>query len=272
MAPLMAFLLRRPSGKLIAALAALVGFGLALLSATPLPGWLYVAQTVTILLWLGTLLAERTAGTARFVASSLTILIALLVLLIEFPHWLKPTMADGKLDKIYVIGDSISAGVNSAIDPWPMVLQKTQGVPVSNLAVAGADLSDAREQADRLPETPALVVIEMGGNDLLRSTPVKEFDAKLNQLLEEVCRPTRKVVMLELPLLPLQNAYGAAQRRAADRYGVALIPKRCFAAVLRQKGATIDGLHLSASGHERMAEMIWGVIAPVIVRPSAGTH
>jgi lysophospholipase L1-like esterase len=33
-----------------------------------------------------------------------------------------------------------------------------------------------------------------------------------------------------------------------------------FASVLSASGATIDGLHLSESGHERMAEMIWNVV------------
>ena len=66
--------------------------------------------------------------------------------------------------------------------------------------------------------------------------------------------------MLELPLFPLQNAFGEAQRQVAAKYGVALLPKRCFAAVLGTEGATHDGLHLSQVGHDAMAKVIASVI------------
>jgi acyl-CoA thioesterase I len=79
-------------------------------------------------------------------------------------------------------------------------------------------------------------------------------------------------VMLELPLLPIEQAYGAAQRRQAKKFGVRLIPKHYFAAVLRQSDATIDGLHLSAKGHKRMAEMIWNIIGQSLTAPSPASH
>jgi lysophospholipase L1-like esterase len=46
----------------------------------------------------------------------------------------------------------------------------------------------------------------------------------------------------------------------ADKYGVALLPKRCFAGVLGRKDATLDGLHLSQTGHDAMAKVMAGVI------------
>ena len=67
--------------------------------------------------------------------------------------------------------------------------------------------------------------------------------------------------MLELPLPPLYNRFGAIQRRLARRYGVVLIPKRYFAAALSGEAATIDGLHLSPAGHRKMAAMIWSLVS-----------
>jgi acyl-CoA thioesterase-1 len=43
---------------------------------------------------------------------------------------------------------------------------------------------------------------------------------------------------------------------------VALIPKRVLLAVLRRDGATLDSVHLSQAGHERMAEVVWDVVRP----------
>jgi lysophospholipase L1-like esterase len=70
--------------------------------------------------------------------------------------------------------------------------------------------------------------------------------------------------MLELPLPPLANRYGQVQRRLAREFGVTLIPKRHLAAILSAPGATVDGLHLSASGHARMARMVGGFVAPLL--------
>jgi acyl-CoA thioesterase-1 len=70
--------------------------------------------------------------------------------------------------------------------------------------------------------------------------------------------------MLELPLPPLYNRYGEIQRRLAGRHHVLLIPKRYFASVLIGSTATIDSLHLSAAGHQKMSEMIWQVVSPAL--------
>lgn len=66
--------------------------------------------------------------------------------------------------------------------------------------------------------------------------------------------------MFELPLPPFCNEFGRVQRRLAAKHGVTLIPKRVFATVLAGEEATLDSIHLSRAGHERMAEVVWGLI------------
>ena len=83
--------------------------------------------------------------------------------------------------------------------------------------------------------------------------------AGLEALLEAACAPGRHVVMLELPLPPLFNGFGLAQRRLAKKYGVQLVPKRYFGKVLCAPDATVDGLHLSHTGHALMAETLWAL-------------
>jgi len=41
-----------------------------------------------------------------------------------------------------------------------------------------------------------------------------------------------------------------------------MIPKWVFVNVLTAGGATVDSVHLSRQGHERMAETVWNVIRP----------
>jgi acyl-CoA thioesterase-1 len=106
------------------------------------------------------------------------------------------------------------------------------------------------------------VVLEVGGNDIIGHASADQFGRDLDALAIEIRGPGRQVVMLELPLFPFDNAYGLQQRRIASKYGFTLIPRRYFAKVLSLPGATIDGIHLSATGQHAMAEMVWGFVGP----------
>ena len=78
--------------------------------------------------------------------------------------------------------------------------------------------------------------------------------------------------MFELPLPPLFNRYAIDQRELAAEYGVLLIPKRRLTCVLAASGATLDGLHLSARGHELMASTVLSVLRDHVAPPSVTTR
>ena len=128
----------------------------------------------------------------------------------------------------------------------------------------GATVGSALRHLEKEPLGDGLVLLEIGGNDLLGTTTVTDFEDLLDRLLVEVCRPGRVVVMLELPLPPFCNDYGRAQRRLAAAHGVTLIPKRWLVDVLTANGATVDGIHLSQEGHELMAEKVWRLLKPAL--------
>jgi len=108
--------------------------------------------------------------------------------------------------------------------------------------------------------TSAIVILEIGGNDLIGETDAATFRNHLDLLVSSLRVQPHRVLMLELPLFPFQNAFGAAQRSIAAKYNASLLPKRCFAAVLGTENGTLDGLHLSQKGHEAMAKILVGVI------------
>jgi acyl-CoA thioesterase-1 len=137
------------------------------------------------------------------------------------------------------------------------LLAAQQRIDVRDLSQMGAKVRSARKQAERLGNEDGLVLLEIGGNDLLGATTPEEFEEGLEQLLQDVCRPGRTVVMIELPLTPFANRFGLSQRKLAQQHGVYLVPRRIFVSVLTAPGATLDGIHLSPAGHELMAETIW---------------
>jgi len=116
--------------------------------------------------------------------------------------------------------------------------------------------------AENVTAEDHVVLIEIGGNDLLEGVPSEEFGKALDALLSKVSAPGRTVVMFELPLFPHMVAYGRIQRGLAAEYGVWLIPKRFFAEVIGGANATLDGLHLSDEGTRRMAALIAQALSP----------
>jgi acyl-CoA thioesterase-1 len=143
---------------------------------------------------------------------------------------------------------------------WPDVLRDTTGLPVVNLAEPGATVESAMRQASGIPRPGAVVIIEIGGNDLLGGTSTAAFEAELDALVQGLRSSHHDILMFELPLFPFRNGYGMAQRQVAAKYGVALLPKRCLTAVLGQDGSTLDGLHFSQEGHNAMAEIVARVL------------
>jgi acyl-CoA thioesterase-1 len=118
--------------------------------------------------------------------------------------------------------------------------------------------------ATKLSVQDRLVVIELGGNDLLQGSPTREFEQALDKLLSIVATPGRTVAMFELPLFPPKIGYGQVQRRLANKYSVTLIPKRFFIEILGSTKSTTDGLHLSIIGSERMAALVARFFAPLL--------
>jgi acyl-CoA thioesterase-1 len=180
--------------------------------------------------------------------------IALATAYIEFASYHPTRIQVSRELPVFVIGDSLSAGINDGVDiPWPTRLDEIASVRVSNNALAGATCRSAIKQLDSLPKQ-CVVIVEIGGNDLLGGRSAAEFRAALDALLAKVRSPKREVVMFELPLPPLFNGYGYAQRELADKYNVDLIPRRLLASVLFSRDATLDSIHLSNDGHRQLAE------------------
>ena len=254
-------LLRRTGPRLAGVTAlALSGFALMYLSSTPTAAALHVAWFIVVASWLGMYGGLRDSRGAvgtmgRVVVAGLSVA----AIALELPYRQAPDWSAGGFEQLYVVGDSLSAGLGGEAT-WPEMLASEHGIDVTNLAVAGATVGSALRQVDGIVDRRCVVLVEIGGNDMLSGSAAEGFSRDLDALLAGVVGRERAVVMCELPLLPLSDEYGAIQRRIARANGVALIPKRYLARVLTVEGSTTDGLHLSANGHRLMANTVWEVV------------
>lgn len=246
-------------------LVAWIGLILMVMACPPFPPVVDLTFVAVFVLWFITSnQASPSRAAMKLRWGSTLVLTALLLFLpaIELSHRRMPKITGGSSDHLVVIGDSISSGIDPHVQAWPLVLQQTCGVEVRNLARPGAQVSEGLLIARGLRDEDHLVVIEIGGNDLLTGVPSDDYGKALDALLSKIATPNRTILMFELPLLPNKIAYGQIQRRLGKKYGVWLIPKKYFAEVIGDANATTDGLHLSASGAQGMAALVAQVLSP----------
>src|SRR5260370_26553051 len=86
-------------------------------------------------------------------------------------------------------------------------MQQSTGVPVKNLSRPGAQVAEGQDMAGEVIPDDRLVLIEIGGNDLLGGESSVAFEKNLDATLSKLAMPGRTMVMFELPLLPQKIAY-----------------------------------------------------------------
>ena len=259
-------LLRRRWGLLRNTLA-WVALAMIVMACPPLPLAIDSIFLASFLLWImvvGHAVAGPALGGLREAATGLLLVLLLVVFALEFPHRKVPSIAGAPSGHLVVIGDSLSSGIAAGGPAWPSVFEHMTGFPVKSLSQPGAGVTDGLALAERIEPGDKLVLIELGGNDLLGDMPSGVFARKLDAIAAKLFTPGRTLVMFELPLMPNKIGYGKVQRQVAAKYAIWLIPKRCLTSVLAGVNATSDGLHLSSAGADRMAKLVERVLSPVM--------
>jgi len=232
---------------------AVIGVAGVIGSATPLPLWFYGVWGV---LFLGSHLAldaEHCPPAAQHGLIVGCVLLSGIVVVWELQYRTLPSISVTQNETVYVVGDSVSSGLDKGERPWPTVLNDSTALRVVNLAQLGSTVNTAYAQLAQISIEPALVMVEIGGNDFFGETDIQTFRTHLDRLLSKLQAHHHRVVMFELPLPPFHNHYGRTQRQLARRHGVVLIPKRILADIFGMPRGTTDGIHLSQRGHDALA-------------------
>jgi acyl-CoA thioesterase-1 len=250
--------------KLLVYFTAIVSLVFIFMAVMLIPRIYYLIWILSTLVWLLLFAFRKKAQTHYFGLSAvLALCITLMILVIGFSLYVKPDMPKERFDKLYIIGDSVSAGVGGKKEQtWPKIFINEYGANVVDLSVAGAKVASAIRQAKQVTEPNKLVLLEIGGNDYLFATPIEQFERDFKIILETIKKQNSTVIMLEMPMLPKHFKYGEIQRKLAKEYNTVIIPKHYFANVEGAKGSSRDFIHLSEKGHRLMAEEMWSVLEP----------
>ena len=243
-----------------------LGIAFVVLSTTPMSGWLWMLVTLSVLPLVIRLM--RPTGMSVVPSSGLGtpkatfMAIAIGVLWAEYGLAASPWPPSVSGSPIVVVGDSLSAAeTDTRVTAWPALIAG-RGWTVDNRARMGATAASAFRQAEGIATSNSIVLLVIGGNDVLGSTTPAQFEVSLDKLVRQLQTDGTTIVMFELALPPLQFEWGRIQRRVAERYGCRLVTRRVIAEVLGGVGNTVDGIHLSQKGHEAMARLVLERVLP----------
>lgn len=202
----------------------------------------------------------------RFVAApirQLVLLFAALVLAAACTKIKEPAVPAGS--EVLALGDSLTAGAGvTREEAWPALLAGRTGWVVVNGGVSGDTSNDALRRLPSLLEErkPVLVLVALGGNDMLRHLPEQETVANLERIITLIKAQGAKPVLLATPQPSIAGAVfrhlSAADfyQQVADAQKVPLI-KDAIADVLSDPQLKGDPLHPNAAGHALLTEKIF---------------
>jgi acyl-CoA thioesterase-1 len=181
---------------------------------------------------------------------------------------------------IAVLGDSISEGLGVAEGKsFPDAVQRRLdrdgfGFHVVNLGVSGDTTTGGLGRLDyALSLKPAVLIIELGGNDGLRGIPVAQTKQNLEAMVAGAQKAGAKVLLAGMTLPPnygpeyirsFENAY----KDLAKKYDVPLIPflMETIREQIQSKPGLMqrDGIHPTAEGHELIAATVMQYLKPML--------
>jgi acyl-CoA thioesterase I len=181
---------------------------------------------------------------------------------------------------ILVFGDSISAGYGlpRMEQGWVALLQarlKDQGYgyQVVNASVSGETTEGGLARLPRALNLhhPAIVVLELGGNDGLRALPAAQMRANLSRMAELAEAEGAKVALLGMRMPPNYGPQYAAQFTQAyadlarDKK-LPLVPFALAGIALSPELMQADGIHPNEAGQPQLLDNVWPVLKPLLKR------
>lgn len=188
-----------------------------------------------------------------------------------------PGQAIASERSIVILGDSLSAAYNMEVtESWPNLLQARleehgYAYRVFNSSIAGDTTQGGLARLPRLleRESPAIVMIELGGNDGLRGIPLEVTRENIAGMIRASQQAGARVIVSEMRIPPnygrsytekFQSLFG----ELAEEYGETLLPFLLRDIALDPELMQADGIHPSAAAQPQILDEVWAVLKPLL--------
>jgi len=166
---------------------------------------------------------------------------------------------------VLALGDSLTFGTGATPETsYPTMLASLSGWLVVNAGVPGDTSAQALARLPALLQEhqPALVLVSIGGNDLLRRLPEADTRANLRRTCEQVVTAGAQALLLAVPRPTLAAAaIGALSdhpmyAEVAEALKLPLVAGG-WSAVLADESLRADAIHANARGYAQMARSVY---------------
>jgi acyl-CoA thioesterase I len=185
-----------------------------------------------------------------------------------------PVMDSPMTKTIIFFGNSLTAGYGvEPAEAFPALIQRKLdsagfAYKVINAGVSGETTAGGNNRVDWiLQQKTDIFVLELGGNDGLRGTPVAEAQKNLQSIIDKVKTkyPQAHIILAGMLIPPnLGTTYTAQFREVypalAKKNKVALIPFILNGVGGDPRFNQSDGIHPTPEGHKIVAENVWAIL------------
>ena len=199
------------------------------------------------------------------------------MLLIVVALSFSPAIWAGNERVILILGDSLSAAYQMELsESWPALLQSRltedgHAYRVFNSSIVGDTTESGLARLPRLlaGQKPAIVIIELGGNDGLRGLPLEVTRANLQSMIDQ-SQSTGARVLLAGILLPPNYGKTYTERFSSmlEALGagadIGYIPFLLEGVALDPALMQEDGIHPTSAAQPMVLRNVWTVLEPLL--------
>ena len=180
--------------------------------------------------------------------------------------------------RIVAFGNSLTAGLGVSPDQsYPAHLQRALDAAgyayrVVNAGVSGETTAGgARRVSWVLKNKPAIVILELGGNDGLRGLSLTETNANLERIIQQFQQASVTVVLAGMKLPPnygqdYTEGFEALYQALAKQYRLTLIPFFLDGVAGSSSLNQADGIHPTGEGYRIIVEKVFPTLQPLLQR------
>lgn len=189
---------------------------------------------------------------------SLTWVFASLLLLVACQSTeptLKPLTSQ---DVILAFGDSLTYGTGSTGGAsYPAALQKLIGFTVINAGEPGEETSGGRLRIKEALEKyhPTLVILCLGGNDMLRKRREELIIANLKAIIRDIQSVGAEVMLIAVPSATLTLSVPGFYKALGKEFQI-IVDESTLRSLLKDPALKSDYIHLNNAGYRALAEAI----------------
>lgn len=163
---------------------------------------------------------------------------------------------------ILAFGDSLTYGTGASPQTsYPHDLEEMTGFTVINAGVPGNETQDGLARIEDALEKnhPSLVILCLGGNDLLRKRPEAQIKENLKKIIQTIQKTGAQVLLVAVPAFNLSLAVPDFYAELGKELNVP-VDTKIMAELERVPAYKSDYIHFNQAGYKALAEALLNLL------------